>query len=175
MAGPSLTSPTALVALVPEAEPIVGRWRPELDPSARLGMPPHITVLYPWAPLEQLTDADLAELAGIAASVPAFAIELGEIQRFPQTLFLAPHPADPFVRLTTAVQRRWPDYEPYSGRFASIEPHLSIGDAIDPDALGHVVADVAPQLPIEAKVAQLTLMVHDETGRWQEHAHYPLG
>ncbi|MDX6214252.1 MAG: hypothetical protein QOF82_3339 [Frankiales bacterium] len=175
MPGPPLTSPTALVALVPEADAVVGRWRDDLDPSARRGMPAHITVLYPWIPLDQLTGHDEADLAALVSAVPSFVISLHDIQRFPQTLWLDPHPADPFVRLTMAVQNRWPDYEPYSGRFAAIVPHLSIGDAVDPDALGHVVADVAPRLPVEAKVTHLALMALDADGRWQQYAVYALG
>ena len=175
MAGLDDTAPTALVALVPEAEAVVGRWRADLDPSARRGMPPHITVLYPWSPIGRLTSVDLEDLGAIVASVGSFAVTLGDIQRFPQTLWLAPYPADPFVRLTMAVQQRWPSYEPYSGRFGTVVPHLSIGDAIDPDALGHVVADVSPQLPIEAKITSVALMAHDEEGRWQQHSVYPLG
>jgi hypothetical protein len=107
--------------------------------------------------------------------VPSFAVSLNDIQRFPQTLWLDPYPADPFVRLTMAVQQRWPEYEPYSGRFSAVVPHLSIGDAVDPDALGHVVADVAPRLPIEAKVTHLALMALDDDGRWHQHATYALG
>jgi 2'-5' RNA ligase superfamily len=175
MSGQPITAPTALVALIPEAEAVVGRWRPDLDPSARRGMPPHITVLYPWMPLDELTEADEADLGTLIAAVPSFVVSLTDIQRFPETLWLAPYPADPFIRLTMAVQQRWPAYEPYSGRFGSIEPHLSIGDAIDPDALGHVVADVSPQLPIEARVTGIALMRLDDEGRWQQHAVYPLG
>jgi hypothetical protein len=175
MSGQALTSPTALVALVPEADPVVGRWRSDLDPSARRGMPPHITVLYPWMPLDLLTGHDEADLAAIVSAVPSFAVSLNDIQRFPQTLWLDPYPADPFVRLTMAVQQRWPEYEPYSGRFSAVVPHLSIGDAVDPDALGHVVADVAPRLPIEAKVTHLALMALDDDGRWHQHATYALG
>lgn len=175
MPGPLLTAPTALVALIPEADAVVGRWRAELDPSARRGMPPHITVLYPWMPLDLLTGHDEADLGAIVGAVASFAISLHDIQRFPETLWLDPHPADPFVRLTMAVQARWPEYEPYSGRFSAVVPHLSIGDAVDPDALGHVVADVAPKLPIEAKVTHLALMALDDEGRWQQYATYALG
>jgi 2'-5' RNA ligase len=175
MSGKPIMSPTALVALIAEAEGVVSRWRSDLDPSARRGMPAHITVLYPWMPLEELSDADEADLAEIIAAVPSFNLSLNDIQRFPQTLWLAPYPADPFVRLTMDVEKRWPAYEPYSGRFSSIEPHLSIGDAVDPDALGHVVADVAPRLPIEARVSEIALMSLDDEGQWRLHASYPLG
>jgi len=167
-------SPTALVALIPAAESVVGRWRADLDPSARRGMPAHVTVLYPWIPLDELTPADEADLAAIIKAVPSFNVSLTDIQRFPQTLWLAPYPTDPFVRLTMAVEKRWPAYEPYSGRFQNVEPHLSIGDAVDPDALGHVVADVAPRLPIDARITEIALMAQDEDGHWYLRRAYPL-
>lgn len=175
MPGDQTQSPTALVVLLPEADLVVGRWRADLDPSARRGMPAHITVLYPWIPADQVTEADRATLTDLIGAVPAFKVSLTDIQRFPQTLWLAPYPADPFVRLTMDVQRQWPEYEPYGGRFPMIVPHLSIGDAVDPDALGHVVADVAPRLPVEARVTQVALMAHDAGGRWQQHSTYDLG
>ncbi len=175
MSGPPTPSSTALVALIADADRVVNRWRVDLDPSAKRGMPAHITVLYPWIPLEDLTDGDEKTLADLVAAVPAFNVSLTDIQRFPRTLWLAPYPADPFVRLTMDVHRQWPEYEPYAGRFPMIVPHLSIGDAVDPDALGHVVADVAPQLPIDSRVTHLALMAHDADGQWQQRTLYPLG
>ena len=43
---------SALVILVPEAEPVVGRLRQRYDPSAAVGMPAHITLNYPFLPGE---------------------------------------------------------------------------------------------------------------------------
>ena len=166
---------TALVALVPAAEPVVGSWRAELDPSAADGMPPHVTVVAPWLPADRLTDADSQALREITSGVPAFDVVLLEFGRFPRTLWLAPRPADPFVRLTLEVERRWPDTPSYAGRFPTMIPHLTIGDAVDPDALAHVVADVAPRLPIEARVSELALMVRGDDGGWQAHSQYTLG
>src|SRR5207237_9652374 len=141
-------------------------WRAELDPSARRGMPAHITILYPWIPLEDLTPVDEADLAALVKAVPSFDVSLTDIQRFPETLWLAPYPADPFVRLPMDVERRWPTHEPYSGRFQNIEPHLSIGDAVDPDAPGHVVAARAPRRPIDARITAIALMAPDEDRQW---------
>jgi 2'-5' RNA ligase len=166
---------TALVALVPEAEPVIGRWRADLDPSAAAGMPAHVTVLFPWLPVDRLHDGELGALREIVAAVPSFDVALTEFGRFPRTLWLAPRPADPFVRLTPDIERRWPETPAYAGRFPSIVPHLSIGDAVDPDALGHVVADVAPRLPIEGRVEEVVLMTRDDDGSWQPHSSYPLG
>ena len=41
---------SALVVVVPEAEQLVGPFREKYDPSAAAGMPPHITLLYPFKP-----------------------------------------------------------------------------------------------------------------------------
>ena len=47
-----MSTETALVVLVPEAEAIVGRLRQRYDPSAAVGMPAHITINYPFLPGE---------------------------------------------------------------------------------------------------------------------------
>ena len=174
MSDPWPTAATALVALIPEADPVVGPWRADLDPSAAAGMPPHVTILFPWVPPDRLAAADIAALREILADARAFDVAFTEFGRFPRTLWLAPRPADPFVRLTLAVERRWPEFPAYAGRFASIVPHLSIGDAVDPDALGHVVADVAPKLPIAARVTAAALMVRDGDGSWEQRSTFAL-
>jgi 2'-5' RNA ligase superfamily protein len=171
----SPTAATALVVLVPQVEEVVGRWRADLDPSATQGMPAHVTILMPWLPPDRLHDGELGALHEIAARVPAFDVDFHEFGRFERTLWLAPRPGDAFVRLTLEVERRWPETPAYSGRFPSVVPHLSIGDAVDPDKLGHVVADVAPRLPVSARVDEMVLMVRDEAGRWDTHSRYPLG
>lgn len=165
---------SAVVVAIPEAEPLVGRWRADLDPSAGEGMPAHVTVVAPWLPPDRLHDSELGALAELTAGVPPFRVQFAGFGRFPRTLWLAPEPADPFVRLTLAVERRWPEFPAYGGRFPSLVPHLSIGDAVDPDALGHVVADVAPRLPVVADVSQVLVMVRDG-GDWQERARLGLG
>ena len=57
MAGPNL--PSALLVEVPEAEPLVRQWRMDLDPHAALGVPAHITVLFPFAPPPLISDERL--------------------------------------------------------------------------------------------------------------------
>ncbi len=166
---------TGLVVLVPEAEPVVGHWRASLDPSARYGMPAHVTVLYPWLRARELEPLFLDALAGVAASRPAFEVAFDRVEQFAETLWLAPTPVEPFLELTEAVRRRWPAYPPFGGRFEAVVVHLTIGDGIDPDEHRHVVADVEPLLPVRARVSELTLMAQDRARRWSVHSAYPLG
>ena len=63
---------TAVIVPVPEAEPVVARHRATLDAAAGWGVPAHVTVLFPFAPPEQLAAALIGALAATVAGVPAF-------------------------------------------------------------------------------------------------------
>ena len=65
-----MSVPTALVVLVPEAEPVVAAHRLRHDPAAADGVPAHVTVLYPFR--TEPDDTTLEAVAAIAAAVPAF-------------------------------------------------------------------------------------------------------
>ena len=166
--------PTALVLLAPELEPLVSRWRADLDPSARRGVPAHLSVLYPWVPADALDDELLADLTDLAAAHAPVALRFDGFDRFAHTLWLDPVPAEPLQALTLAVAARWPDYPPYEGKFDLVVPHPTVADSVDPDDLAHVVSDVAPQLPVETTLTHLTLLLH-EGARWSVHSPYPLG
>ncbi|MFI7238151.1 2'-5' RNA ligase family protein [Streptomyces cyaneofuscatus] len=43
---------SGLIVRVPEADPLVRAWRDRLDPSARAGVPAHVTVLFPFLDLD---------------------------------------------------------------------------------------------------------------------------
>ena len=53
---------SALVIVVPEAEPLVSDWRAQYDWSAQRGVPAHITLLYPFAPTEKVDGELLSQL-----------------------------------------------------------------------------------------------------------------
>ena len=60
---------SALIIEVPEAEPAVARHRERLDPSAALGIPAHITLLYPFLPPAAVSSPVLAELEPLFGAV----------------------------------------------------------------------------------------------------------
>lgn len=53
---------SALVAIVPEAEKYVSGIRKRFDPSAPLGAPAHVTLLYPFAEPAEIGASTLVEL-----------------------------------------------------------------------------------------------------------------
>jgi 2'-5' RNA ligase len=84
---------SAIVVLVPEAEQLVRPFREKHDPSARAGMPSHITLLYPFKPPREISEVVFDTLNQCFTRFEAFDFSLTTIRRFsPEVLYLAPKP-----------------------------------------------------------------------------------
>src|SRR5262245_53230385 len=68
-------SQSALFAVVPEAEPWVGNLRSRYDPSAQVGVPAHISVLFPFMPRESVTEVVLKRLRAVFHNFAPFAAD----------------------------------------------------------------------------------------------------
>ena len=79
---PGPDSPTALVVEVPAAEPVVGALRDRLDANARLGVPAHVTVIYPFAPAGEIGPSMRERLGGVFGAIPAFGFRLDQVGWF---------------------------------------------------------------------------------------------
>jgi 2'-5' RNA ligase len=147
---------TALVIEVPEAEQAVAAIRLEHDPMARLGVPAHITIHFPFAPPEAV---DEDAIAALVARRSAFAFELAAVEHFGDDVtYLAPRPTEPFLELTEETRARWPEYPPYDGAFTEIVPHLTL-------ALAHLRPELP--LPIACVARAVTLLEEDDEQRWR--------
>jgi 2'-5' RNA ligase len=164
---------TAIVALVPSAEAVVGRHRQRYDPVAQHGVPAHVTILYPFLP--EVDDAATARVAAVCARFPPFRVTFTGTGRFPGTfVWLRPEPAEPFLALTAALATEFPDFPPYAGLVTDPTPHLTVAinvDDLTADALDRVLA---PQLPIDALVQELVLLAESDHGWGGAHT-WPLG
>lgn len=160
---------TVLLIAVPEAGPVVGAWRERYDSSAAAGVPPHVTVLYPFL---DIADVDTAALTALIAGHRAFDVRFERSARFPGVLYLAPEPDAPFRALTEDIAARWPEAPPYGGQFDDIVPHLTVAHGQPTAVLDEVAADVAEK-PIAARVSSVRLMVTDGE-RWEQRAEFPL-
>lgn len=164
---------TGVVVAVPAAEPVVGPARSAYDTSAAFGVPAHVTVLYPFLPIDAVGAEVLAELGGICTSVPVFDVSFAEVRQWPGVGYLAPDPEAPFRELTAKLAARWPDHRPYGGAFDDVVPHLTIAEG-DADALATAEAMVRPGLPIATRVERVDLIAFDGS-RWTSTAHWALG
>jgi hypothetical protein len=117
-----MSAESALVLLVPEAEALVKPFRDRHDPAAAIGMPAHITLLYPFRQPDEVDGPVLDGLHQCFAGFAPFRFALTAIRRFESpiaVLYLAPEPTEPFCELTLAIWQRFPETPPYGGRHAA--------------------------------------------------------
>jgi len=159
---------SALLVPVPEAEPLVGAWRAVHDPSARTGVPAHITLVVPWIPPEQIKQEHLEELEELVVGEAPFDYSLDRVCWFGErVLWLSPTPAAPFKRLTTVLADHF-DTPPWQGEFPEVVPHLTVGLA--GHALGSTLSDaandLASKLPLSCRADEVDVMCGDGA-RWE--------
>lgn len=173
MSEPAPPLESALLLPVPEAEPCVQRHRFRHDSVALRGVPAHITVLYPFVAPDQISDATTRAVGDVLAQFPEFPFGLTSLERFPEgATYLAPDPADPFVRLTMAIVERFPEHPPYSGAHAEVIPHLTVAQS--PDAPIDELAEIERHLPIPCVAREAWLMVEDDDHHWRKRSRFPL-
>lgn len=154
-------SVTTLIVPVPDADGL-------LQKSAReAGLPPHITVFYPFLNVRTIDSDTESALAALLEAVPCFDFEFSDIGRFPGVVYLSPEPATPFVEMTQALAERWPDHQPYEGAFEEIIPHLTV-------AYGAPIPNgLAEQLPVRLRAEEVWLMSR-VARRWTRRRVFPL-
>ncbi|WP_340378844.1 2'-5' RNA ligase family protein [Streptomyces sp. SS7] len=165
---------SGLVVRVPEAEPLVRAWRDRLDPSARAGVPAHVTVLFPFLDADRIDEGVRADLGVILARHASFEARFDRCGRFPGVLYLAPATDAGFRCLTEAIVERWPDHPPFGGRFDDVVPHLTVAQGQDEAVVQKAEAGLLAGLPVVTRVSAVDLLVHDGT-RWHRRASFPLG
>ncbi|MEV6158306.1 2'-5' RNA ligase family protein [Nonomuraea sp. NPDC052129] len=162
-----------MLAAVREAEPLVGSWRRRLDSSASAGIPAHVTVLFPFLDIDRVGSAVIDDLTALIGEHSPFAVRFETCRRFPDVLYLAPTPEQPFRALTEAVAARWPEAPPYGGQFADVIPHLTVAHGQQAQVFHEVEAAITPRLPVTAHVSSVSLFVSDGD-RWHQHTEFPL-
>ena len=161
---------SAFVVEVPAAESLVGELRSRFDATSKLGVPAHITVLFPFMAPDEITSDVLCEAQTALNAVQSFGFSLPKIGRFAATAYLSPAPSEPFVALTTALTQRFPMFRPYGDAHERTVPHLTVayGDASNAVA---AAAELEQRLcasgPIRTRCKSVTLL-ENSSGRWRE-------
>jgi len=155
---------------VAEAEPVVGNLRERFDPTATLGVPAHMTVLYPFMPPEAIDDAILRRMQRAVLGIKAFEFRLDAVGRFPGVVYLAPEPSEPFEELTARIASEFPDFPPYEGQYQSVIPHLTVCSGNETEA-----ADAEAQLRARLDEAGRVVcrcdslsVIENSSGHWKE-------
>ena len=159
------TDPVTAVVVRVSLPETLAKIRRRHDPAAANGVPAHITLLFPFIPVDRLAPTVRRDLAAIAGSVAPFDVQFTDVGRFPGVVYLEPEPADPFAALTASIVSRFPDFPPYAGEHAEVVPHLTLTDS--PGVPLDAVAGAARHwLPFSRRVSALELLVEDGAGNW---------
>jgi 2'-5' RNA ligase len=147
------------VRLPPDLE----RFRVANVPNAALGVPAHITLIYPFVPAERLDAAVRRRVARALARQPPFTFRLSAALRWPNTLYLAVDPAEPFDGMVRLLVTEFPDHPPYRGAVPYV-PHVTLAEG-DEREIAELEAPLAPAG--HHHVARVLLIAQDQAGRWR--------
>jgi 2'-5' RNA ligase len=167
---------STLVVLVPSVQATVGKLRRKLDTAAAWSVPLHISIMYPFAAPDSISDDDTARLTKLLAAVDSFDFVLSEVGWFDRrVMYLAPTPKAPFVELTNKIVTEFPQYQPYGGAYREIVPHLTVGEGVRPARMRWTARRLQRHLPIRSSATEVSLMAPDAAGRWSVLKRFPLG
>ncbi len=149
----------------------MGALRAEGDASAAHGVPPHVTLLYPFA--DDPDEGIVEELRFFFAAVDGFALDFVAVGEFPEVVYLAPDQTRVVEDLIGALERRWPRYPPYGGIFDKVVPHLTVVDTPDSALRARAREELLAGLPLRAPAVEASLWLHAPEG-WTCRATFPL-
>jgi hypothetical protein len=118
----------------------------------------------------RVTPGVLASAQEALGQIPPFDFALRRVGRFPMTTYLAPEPPDPFIAMTTALVRAYPEFPPYGGEHTDVIPHLTVahGDAEHAAvAASELEARLRAAGSVEARCTSVVLL-ENSTGKWKE-------
>ena len=137
-------------------------------PVATLGVPPHVTILFPFIPADGLDAGIRTTLARIAGRRRAFDVAFRHCAWFPDALYLQPTPARPLGELIADVSGAFSALPPYADprlRAGDVEPHLTVAIG-DRASLEPLLPHLTPELPVAGRARALSVIVEGTDGRW---------
>jgi 2'-5' RNA ligase len=161
---------SALLVAVPETEALVRQLHG--SGASRDGLPPHVTVLFPFLSPESLEPDVLDTLREIFQGHDAFAFSLTGVDTFPGVVWLVPEPGSPFLGLTRSVTQVWPELVPYGDPALDPVAHLTVGRG---RLRRRWRALIGAAVPIEARATEVLLMTEEAPRSWAVRARFPLG
>jgi 2'-5' RNA ligase len=147
---------------------------------ATLGVPPHVTLLYPWRPAP-IDSASIDILRAVAQRFRPFTMSLDQVETFPKGVVYATVEPDGLLRsMIQALTHAFPDTPPFRGEFAAIgpAPHCTLAkcDASQLDAHQRDLTErLDTVLPATINVTSICVEQESDSGVWSVTSTIPLG
>jgi 2'-5' RNA ligase len=136
------------------------------DPSAVAGMPPHVTLMFPFLAPPELSNLVFPALGDLLSRVAAFKCAFRQVAEFETGIvYLKPDPEEPFTDLTTALADRF-GVLPYGGAYSRVVPHLTVGILRSSADRQAVNRELSAALPVHARATAAWLMVGGNSLGW---------
>jgi 2'-5' RNA ligase len=152
------------------------RLRRRLVGNAAEGVPAHLTLLHPFIEPASLDLPVRRRLAEVAARHPAFDYRQVGMAEWPDAIYVAVEPAEPFARLQRDLQAAFPTWPIYgAGSDFEFVPHITIADRDGRLEHGVRAAPAWRALPRSDRAASIDVIATQPDGRWRVVWRIPLG
>ncbi len=158
---------SAVVFRLSMLEPHIQHLRERWTQDGAQGVPPHITLLYPFLPAKAWTESASQSLEALVSSISPVNVEFRDISWLSAggVLCLRPEPSGAILRVIQALAAAFPECPPYGGAIpiSSLVPHVTI--AVDVRAKDRADVEREAQrrlgdsLPIKVRLDNLSLLI----------------
>jgi 2'-5' RNA ligase len=144
-------------------------------PDAVDGVPAHVTLLYPFVGRDGLDVSIRRKIASVAARHAPFDFTMTGPARWPDTIYVAVEPIEPFVRLQGDLAAAFPEYPIYGeGWDIEFTPHITVADGRAAEDEASMRSEAWAALPLPARAAWLDVIATDGA-KWDLVWRMPLG
>ena len=137
---------SALVLLVPDLEDIIGPYRKKYTNDGAMGMPCHITILYPFMSYIEWNDNIFDLLAEISLLIKPISFRFNGLNYFENknVLFLEPYPQDEILHVIQHISKAFPMFPPYGGDIpmSELRAHITIAAERSVNKLKQIEKDI---------------------------------
>jgi 2'-5' RNA ligase len=143
--------------------------------SVAMGIPLHVTLLYPFAPPDQVHERALNDFF---REFEPFTLTLTGLATWPLVVYAAPEPRDRLLAMMHALFEKYPEYPPYEGEIDEPEPHATLTELERAESLCDVLAQIRARteslFPLTSEIRDVALLEEYEPNWWREHRRFAL-
>jgi hypothetical protein len=169
---------TAVTLFLAEHAPELAKAHDELYPErVAENIPLSITLLYPFAPREELTDDELRTLRQFFVSRQSLSFDIARVEQWKggsRAVYGVPEPEEALRSTMRALWELFPQYPPYGG-VDDPPPHASLTLVGDDETLADVEERLEGILPAHFEVREAVLMEEHEPEVWRLRETFPFG
>jgi hypothetical protein len=123
--------------------------------------------LYPFIDPSRFAEGDFpGDLDRLLGDLAAFEHTLTVVREFEQgVLYLAPEPAEPFIKLTEVASTRF-DIKPFARAYPTVIPHLTVTQSAEAGERRRIGSLLMRELPLTARASEVWVMVGSNQSVW---------